>query len=102
MSTVNEKKPELMMVNVVGRVEAMRRYEGLTYTRIICPAADAYSRPDIVQIRSKGRIGQAGEEVGPLKCKLSGYKKKPFRFTDKATGEQIEMIPVDHNLDLVE
>lgn len=95
-------KPLIGHVVIKGRLEATRRYEGTRYTRVIMAAADAYSRPQVVEIRSKTKLGdQAGEEV-TVTCVLGGFTRKPFRVTDKDTGETSMVTPVDMTLDLVE
>jgi hypothetical protein len=90
-----------MLVNIVGKVEAVRRYEGKSYTRVVCPAPDLYSRPSVVEIRSSARIGAKDEEIN-IEARLSGYMRKPYQITDKETGEVTKLIPVDHTLELVE
>lgn len=101
---VEEKRPSgivPMRVLVRGRVESSRRYEGKSYTHVMTPAADAYSRPQLVEIRSKSKLGDKGEEVA-VACVLGGYARKPYQAKDKATGEVLTLVPVDHTLDLVE
>ena len=88
-------------VTVKGRIEASRRNGAVWYTRMTTPAADAYSRPQTLEIRSKARIGQAGDET-TVTCKLGGYARKPFRVTDRDTGETSMVTPVDMTLDAVE
>jgi hypothetical protein len=90
-----------MQVFVKGRIEAARRYEGNSYTRILTPAPDAYSRPQVLEVRSKARLGDKGEEVGVM-CILGGYQRKPYQAKDKESGEIVTLTPVDHTLDLVE
>lgn len=90
-----------LRVVIKGRIEAQRLHEGWRYTRIICPAADAYSRPETVEVRSKGRLGETGEEV-TCSAKLGGYTRKPYRSTNRDTGEQTMVTPVDHTLNAVE
>lgn len=90
-----------MQVLVVGRIDAVRRHEKTTYTRVTTPAPDPYSRPQTVEIRSKQRLGQPGEQVTQL-CLLGGYARKPFRSTDIETGETTMVTPVDMTLDAVE
>ncbi len=103
--TTELKKPTtslpVMQVTVMGRIEASRRYDGQTYTRILTPAADAYSRPQVLEVRSKTRLGDKGDEVN-IRCQLGGYTKKAYKFTDKETGELMTIVPVDHTLDLLE
>ncbi|GAA7769425.1 hypothetical protein HpMS107_51480 [Helicobacter pylori] len=90
-----------MQVVVRGRVEASRTYEGVRYTRVMTPAADAYSRPQVVEVRSKQRLGEKGEEVTVL-CAVGGYQRKTYKATDKDTGEVVTITPVDVTLDAVE
>ena len=90
-----------MQVLVVGRIDAVRRHEKTTYTRVTTPAPDLYSRPQTVEIRSKQRLGQPGDEVAQL-ATLGGYARKPFPSTDKQTGETTMVTPIDMTLDAVE
>jgi hypothetical protein len=90
-----------MEVVIMGRVDARRRHDGTHYTRVLTPAPDAYSRPQVVEIRSKQSIGQKDEEI-TVHCKLGGYTRKAFRSTDKETGETTMVTPVDMTLDAVE
>lgn len=90
-----------MEVSVVGRIEEVQRYEGTYSTRVICPAADQYSQPQNVKIRSKSRIGSRDELI-TVTCRLGGYKRKVFHAVDKETGERVAVVPVDMTLDLVE
>lgn len=88
-------------VMVKGRIEETRRHENTSYTRVLCPAADEYSRPQTLEIRSKARIGQKGDTVQQM-CFLGGFTRKPFMATDKSTGEQTKVTPVDMTLDAIE
>lgn len=90
-----------MQVVVRGRIDASRSHEKTRYTRIVTPAPDPYSRPQTIEIRSKGQLGQRGEEVTVM-AQLGGYTRKPFRSTDKETGETTMVIPVDLTLDAIE
>lgn len=105
MATSNEtntaKAPAFMQVHVRGRIDARRRHEKTTYTRIVTPAPDPYSRPQTVEIRSKASLGQPGDEVTVLAL-LGGYTRKPFRSVDKETGESSQVTPVDLTLDAIE
>lgn len=98
---LSHAKPQPMVVLVRGRIDARRRHDGTHYTRLITPAADAYSRPQIVEIRSKQSLGGTGDEIDQI-CKLGGYTRKAFRSTDKDTGETTMVTPVDMTLDAVE
>jgi hypothetical protein len=90
-----------MYVVIFGRVQEVRRHKDQTYTRIVCPAEDAYSRPQVVEVRSKRAIGRRDDEI-EVTCKLGGYTRAPFRMTDKETGETMSVIPVDLTLDVQE
>lgn len=94
-------KAKPMQVLVIGKVDAIRRYDGKTYTRVLTPAADAYSRPQVLEIRADRKIGERGEEIS-VPCQLGGFTRKPFRVTDKDTGETSMVTPVDMTLDAAE
>lgn len=95
------QKRQAMVVHIVGKVEAVRRYEGKSYTRIVCPAPDLYSKPAIVEVRSSNRIGAKDEEVS-LDARLSGYPRKMYSVTDKESGEIVKIIPVEMTLEMIE
>lgn len=90
-----------MQVTIKGRIDAARRHDKTTYTRIVTPAPDPYSRPQTVEVRSRQRLGQTGDEI-TVQAQLGGYTRKPFRSTDKETGETTMVTPVDLTLDAVE
>lgn len=94
-------KMAVMQVVIRGRIDASRKHENTRYTRIVTPAPDPYSRPQTVEIRSKGQLGSKGEEVTVL-AQLGGFTRKPFRSTDKETGEVTLVTPVDLTLDAIE
>ena len=99
--TSTNKAQVAMEVFIRGKIDARRRYESAWFTRMITPAADAYSRPATVEVRSKNKIGEIGEET-TVTCKLGGYTRKPYRITDKDTGETSMITPVDLTLEAVE
>lgn len=88
-------------VVVRGRIEETRRHGSTSYTRVLCPAVDEYSRPQTIEIRSKARLGQKGETITQA-CLLGGFTRKSFRVVDKETGEATMVVPVDHTIDAVE
>lgn len=90
-----------MRVLVKGRIERQRRYEGNVYTQVITPAADAYSRPQQCEIRSKKKLGDTGEEISTF-ATLGGFSRKAYQVTDKETGERVTITPIDHTLDAIE
>ncbi|OBU86841.1 hypothetical protein [Chromobacterium subtsugae] len=73
---------------VLGRIKERRSHNGYIFTTIIQPAADEYSMPGIVEVRSKKSLGQVGDDVRHL-CQCSGYTNKPFESRDKETGEVV-------------
>lgn len=93
--------PVSMRVVVAGRIETSRRYEGKVFTHVMTPAVDAYSRPQLVEIRSAKRLGDKHDEIS-ISCTLGGYQRKAYQVTDKETGERMTIVPVEHTLDLVE
>jgi hypothetical protein len=90
-----------MVIFIRGKVEGLRRFDGKRYTRIITPAPDAYSRPQVVEIRSVQKLADIGDET-EVTCRLGGYTRKAYRATDKDTGETTSIIPVDLTLDALE
>ena len=97
----NTKTVKPMEVTIIGRIDAARRFEKTYFTRFTTPAPDAYSRPQVIEVRSKARLGDVGDEV-TVQAKLGGYTRKPYRVTDKDTGETSMVTPVDLTLDAVE
>lgn len=90
-----------MRVLVLGRIESSRVHDGKRLTHVMTPAADAYSRPQLLEIRSKGKLGDKGEEIS-VSCVLGGYQRKAYQAKDKNTGEIQTVNPVEHTLDLVD
>lgn len=85
----------------VGRVESSKFHDGVHYTQVLTPAADAYSRPQLLEVRGKKRLGQKGEEVNFF-ATVGGYRRKSYQVKDKQTGELVTVEPVEHTLDVVE
>lgn len=90
-----------LRVYVQGKVTRVRRHEKFVYTTVICPAKDEYSRPSVVEIRSKARFAEV-EETCKADCELGGYEGKSYVITDRESGERKTLIPVNHYLDLIE
>ena len=64
-----------MIVNVRGRVEGYKTRAGKRYTRVLVPSVDAYSHPQLVEIRSRSRLGVKDDEIS-CNCVLRGFQKK--------------------------
>jgi hypothetical protein len=82
---------------IQGRVERSRRNGKVMFTTLILPAPDQYSKPDRIEVRSDNAIGSVGEDV-QVRCRLGGYAKRPFDYTDRETGEQRRVFPVENTL----
>jgi hypothetical protein len=89
-----------MEVSIAGKVLRVRRHEAFTYTTVVTPAADSYSKPSIVEVRSKARFAERDEET-TFRARLGGYEGRSYRVTDKDTGEQKQLVPVNMFLDLL-
>lgn len=90
-----------MRVSVQGRVESVKTYDGKRFTKIMTPAADSYSQPQIVEVRSKCQVGARGDEVA-VTCTLGGYNGRPYEAKDRSSGEVVKVVPVFMTLDLIE
>lgn len=84
-----------------GRVEAVKRFDGRTFTRLLQPAADAYSKPAVNEIVSKASVGSVGDEV-TVRVRIAGYMRKSYQVTDRETGEVRRVQPVENVLEAVE
>ena len=93
-------KPNPLQVRIVGKITRVRRYEQHVYTTVICPAKDAFSRPSVVEVRSKSRWAE-NEEMIDVVGELGGYEGKSYQVTDRETGERKTLVPVNLFLDLV-
>lgn len=93
--------PAYMIVTVRGKILRARRYLQDTLTAIVTPAKDEYSKPQIVQVRSKRKLGEI-DEVVVVECEVGGYERKQYELTDKDSGEVTRIKPVEHTLDVVE
>lgn len=103
MSTAVNQLPGLkpMEVIVEGKVLRVRRFQAqVFFTTVITPAPDEYSRPSVVEVRSKERVGDPEQKVR-LRCKVGGYEGRAYRAVDKETGETRMATPVTVTLDVV-
>lgn len=98
VAPLTQQKP--LHVLVAGKITRVRRHEKFFYTTVICPAKDAYSRPSVVEIRSKARFGDTEEEC-KVQAELGGYEGKAYTVTDRETGERKNLVPVNLFLDLL-
>lgn len=87
--------------HIIGKVLRIRRYQQFTYTTIVCPAADEYSQPQKVELRSDRKFAER-DEVASVVAQLGGYEGKPYKYTDKDTGEVTMLTPVTLYLDFID
>lgn len=102
-ATSVKKAPVLKtrQVHIVGKVVRTRRYQEFSYTTIICPAADEYSKPQVVEIRSARKFADK-DDVTSVVAQLGGFEGRAYESRDKETGEVNKVIPVTLYLDFVE
>ena len=90
-----------MQVRISGKIQAIRRFDNTTFTRIVTPAPDSYSRPQVVEVRSKNKLGDRDDEISIL-ATLGGYTRKAYPVIDKDTGEKTMVTPTDMTLDSID
>lgn len=88
-------------VHIIGKVVRTRRYQDFTYTTLICPAADEYSKPQVVELRSSRKFAEK-DDVASVVAQLGGFEGRSYESKDKETGEISKVIPVTLYLDFVE
>lgn len=86
---------------VTGKIKRFNSSGGFYYTTIVAPAADSYSFPPVIRIKSKKPLGRLGEEITDVICRVTGYERS-FPYTDKQTGEQSKGYNVHMLLELIE
>lgn len=74
---------------IVGRIQEVRKGQGEFYTVIKMPTVDEYSSSEPVEVSSKSRLGNPGEDVRVL-VQLGGYIRTA-EVKDKETGELLKM-----------
>lgn len=86
--------PQAMKSNqavVIGKVESKRKHDKFTYTVVLLAAPDPYTRPDVLEVRSRQSIGDVGEQVKCL-VTLGGFKRKPFQTEDGRTVQTVSVM----------
>lgn len=74
--------PLLNVATVAGRIDGSRMSDGVTYTKMTLPAADEYSSPQRIEIRSKRSLGRQGETV-QVGVRIGGWVRKFDRKPDR-------------------
>ncbi len=97
-------QPASAVTFIAGRIAAKRRISTqngpLHLTLVTMPAADEYSSPSTVEVRSKAAIGETGETVR-LKCRVGG-RARSYKGTDPETGEVRPVRTAEITLELIE
>lgn len=93
-------KPANMTFIAIGRIESASKYQDSVTTLIKTPAPDAYSHPSTIAVRSKSRLGSAGDEV-TVACRIGGVPRT-FNRTDKETGEVMQVRTADAYFNVIE
>ncbi|UBI64278.1 DNA-binding protein G5P [Serratia sp. HRI] len=60
---------------VTGKIKRFNNSGGFYYTTIVSPAADAYSFPPVIRIKSKKSLGRIGDEITDVHCRITGYER---------------------------
>jgi hypothetical protein len=82
-------QPTVNKALISGRIDYCRRYEtnqgeSRYEQRVILPAPDNFSTPQVVLVESRAKLGNSGEEIKVV-VSIGGYRDQ---YKDKA-GEQI-------------
>lgn len=92
-----------LTVQIKGRVASVRRTSGQNgpvFVHIVkLPAADAYSSPATVLVRSSQRHGDQGDPFDQL-CQVGGYGRT-YQTTDDETGRKVSVPTADNTLTVV-
>lgn len=84
-------KPKVDRVNIIilsGRIQNIQQPEsGGFITELVLPAPDEYSKPEIVPVHSKRRLGREGDIIDSLPCRVGGYVRL-FNLRDGSKGRE--------------
>ena len=61
-------------VPVYGRIESVRAHEGRYFHTVLAPAADAFEKPEAMDVRSSRRLGEPGADLKVV-GRLAGYQR---------------------------
>lgn len=90
----------LISGKIVAKSRAITTQQGRKFLTVVAlPAADEYSTPQVVELRSNESLGQAGETV---RCRVSigGYRRS-FDTQDPHTGEKFRVQSAQVMLDVI-
>ncbi|WP_374676439.1 hypothetical protein [Ideonella sp.] len=90
-------------VRLVGRIEDVRRtngQSGAVFLHLVkLPAADQFSSPATVLVRSEQRCGEAGAVFDQL-VQIGGYARS-YQVTDDESGRKVTRRTADNTLSVV-
>ena len=84
-TNINTKTSLDLITTVSGKITGKSTYEGKTRYLVMCPAADEYDYPSIVEIGSDNSTRQIGDVIKNAKVKIGG---KRHTFTTRQ-GENV-------------
>lgn len=100
----NSKALPAGQIRIVARIQSQRRVGGgaqATFLTVcIMPAADSFSHPSTIELRSRRPLGAPGSDVD-LICTLTGYSRK-YNVTDETTGYKTPVNSAQNVLDVIE
>ena len=76
-------------VPVFGRIESVRVHEGRHFHTVLAPAADAFEKPQAMDIRSGRRLGEPGTDLKVV-GRLVGYQRT-FPLSNGGKGHSVTM-----------
>lgn len=92
LMNIGQGKPAPGIVRLLGRVQATRRHEKSWYISLVLPAPDAFAHPSTIEVRADSKLGEVGEDIDVL-ARIGGFNRKPYRWTDKDSGESRMVTP---------
>jgi hypothetical protein len=85
---------------IKGRIDARRKFNNECYTRLVLPAPDEYTPPAVVEVVSKEKLGDVGDDW--TGCVRIGGRRNSFAVTDRETGERTNVQSANVYLRVVE
>lgn len=92
------KAPKTIISGRISAVDWYPRKNPKRFTTLVrLPAEDEFSTPATVEISSEKSIGDEGDMVIELACRIGG-RYRSYPVTDKETGEQRTVKTADNTL----
>ena len=77
---------EFNVITLKGKIDFVQpSNNGKTYSEVILPAPDAYSKPSTVKVESRQPLGNVGQEVDVI-CHINSFVSTFSTNQDKANG----------------